>query len=277
MWAPMSPTSASALPTATVRLKPGHVQPVWVGHPWVYAQAVERVEGGATAGDEVSVVDPRGNFLGRGFYSPGSAIPVRILVRDQKTRLDAAFFRARIESLEAHVDAKWGKRTTQSSHVAQSLPLAPRFSNLPFALVAVPVLALSIAGFTTFGSFRVARGLRVRIAPNRCESQFAERVIVLHITEAGKLFLNFEEEDGMMAYRLSLIYRLRADRTLYLFADDRVPFQKVAEAIDIARSTTLPGTSTPLGINVQLITPGAANAGCPEIQPVPPAHKAGKR
>ncbi len=80
----------------TVRLKPGHVQPVWTGHPWVYAQAVERVEGGATAGDEVKVVDPRGNLLGRGFYSPGSAIPVRLMVRDDTTRIDAAFFHARI-------------------------------------------------------------------------------------------------------------------------------------------------------------------------------------
>ncbi len=75
-----------------VCLKPGHVQPVWAGHPWIYAQAIERVEGGATAGDEVSVVDPRGNFLGRGFYSPGSAIPVRIVVRDQTTRIDGYFF-----------------------------------------------------------------------------------------------------------------------------------------------------------------------------------------
>jgi 23S rRNA (cytosine1962-C5)-methyltransferase len=82
---------------AIVRLKPGHVQPVWMGHPWVYAQAIERVEGGATAGDEVSVVDPRGNLLGRGFYSPGSAIPVRLLVRDERTRLDGSLFHARIE------------------------------------------------------------------------------------------------------------------------------------------------------------------------------------
>ncbi len=91
------------MPTsAIVRLKPGHVQPVWMGHPWVYAQAVDRVEGGATAGDEVRVVDPRGNVLGRGFYSPGSAIPVRLLVRDETTRLDAALFRARIERALAH-------------------------------------------------------------------------------------------------------------------------------------------------------------------------------
>jgi 23S rRNA (cytosine1962-C5)-methyltransferase len=81
----------------TVHLKAGHVQPIWSGHPWVYAQAVDRVEGGATAGEEVHVVDPRGNLLGRGFYTPGSAIPVRLLVRDAHTHLDAAFFRARIE------------------------------------------------------------------------------------------------------------------------------------------------------------------------------------
>jgi 23S rRNA (cytosine1962-C5)-methyltransferase len=84
-----------------VRLKPGHVQPVWAGHPWVYAQAIDAVDRGTTAGDEVSVIDPRGNLLGRGFYSPGSAIPVRLLVRDGQTQLDAAFFRERFERARA--------------------------------------------------------------------------------------------------------------------------------------------------------------------------------
>jgi 23S rRNA (cytosine1962-C5)-methyltransferase len=85
----------------TIRLKPGHVQPVWTGHPWVYAQAIDAVDRGATAGDEVSVIDPRGNLLGRGFYSPGSAIPVRILVRDATTQIDGAFFRQRFEHARA--------------------------------------------------------------------------------------------------------------------------------------------------------------------------------
>src|SRR3954467_3738618 len=75
-----------AMPRLT--LKPGHVQPVWAGHPWVYEQAILRIEGGAVAGDEVEVIDPRGNFIGRGFYSPGSAIPVRVLVRDRDTPID---------------------------------------------------------------------------------------------------------------------------------------------------------------------------------------------
>ena len=82
---------------STVRLKPGHVQPVWAGHPWIYAQAVDSIDAGVVAGDEVRVVDPRGNLLGRGFYSLGSAIPVRILARDDTTQFDAGFFRARFE------------------------------------------------------------------------------------------------------------------------------------------------------------------------------------
>jgi 23S rRNA (cytosine1962-C5)-methyltransferase len=86
---------------AIVRLRPGHVQPVWSGHPWIYAQAIERLEGNPASGDEVSVFDPRGNLLGRGFYSPGSAIPVRILVRDAETQLDAAFFKSRVERASA--------------------------------------------------------------------------------------------------------------------------------------------------------------------------------
>jgi 23S rRNA (cytosine1962-C5)-methyltransferase len=78
-------------------LLPGHVQPVWAGHPWIFAQAVARIEGGATAGDAIDVVDPRGQFLGRGLYSPQSAIVVRICTRRPETELDAHFFVTRIE------------------------------------------------------------------------------------------------------------------------------------------------------------------------------------
>jgi 23S rRNA (cytosine1962-C5)-methyltransferase len=81
----------------SLRLRAGHVQPVWAGHPWIYAQAVDWVEGGVAAGDEVKVLDPRGILLGRGFYSPGSAIPVRLLVRDDVTRLDVPFFKAKLQ------------------------------------------------------------------------------------------------------------------------------------------------------------------------------------
>src|SRR6186713_1706558 len=81
-----------------VVIRAGHVQPVWAGHPWVFAQAVERIEGGVQAGDEVEVRDARGNSLGRGLYSPGSAIVVRLYTRSAQTPIDGALFAERIES-----------------------------------------------------------------------------------------------------------------------------------------------------------------------------------
>ena len=80
-----------------VVIKAGHVQPIWAGHPWVFAQAIERIEGGMAPGDEVIVRDGRGNTLGRGLYSPNSAIPVRLFTRDANTAIDGALFSSRIE------------------------------------------------------------------------------------------------------------------------------------------------------------------------------------
>lgn len=88
-----------------VHLRPGHVQPVWAGHPWVYAQAVARVEPSTPApGDEVRVVDPQGNLLGRGFWSARGAIPVRLVVRDETTDLDQPGW------IEAKLRAALGRR-----------------------------------------------------------------------------------------------------------------------------------------------------------------------
>ncbi|MCB9588302.1 MAG: class I SAM-dependent rRNA methyltransferase [Polyangiaceae bacterium] len=80
-----------------MRLKPGHVQPVWAGHPWIYAQAVDRIEGAPAAGDEVDVFDPRGQHLGRGLYSPGSAIAVRLFTRQQES-LNASLLTKRVSA-----------------------------------------------------------------------------------------------------------------------------------------------------------------------------------
>ncbi len=64
----------------------------------MYAQAVARVEGGALPGDVVDVVDPRGQWLARGFYAPRAAIVVRILTRKSATTIDAGFFQSRIKA-----------------------------------------------------------------------------------------------------------------------------------------------------------------------------------
>jgi len=81
---------------AVVKLRPGHVQPVWTGHPWVFAQAIDSVDGTPGAGDEVDVVDPRGSMLGRGLWSPGSSVPVRIYTRRDEA-IDVRLFEERID------------------------------------------------------------------------------------------------------------------------------------------------------------------------------------
>lgn len=87
--------------SAKVTLKAGHVQPVWAGHPWVFAQAVARIDGAPAPGDEVLVCDPRGEPLGRGLYSPGSAIVVRLYTRDPDTPVDAALIEQRVRAAVA--------------------------------------------------------------------------------------------------------------------------------------------------------------------------------
>lgn len=81
---------------AVVKLRPGHVQPVWTGHPWVFAQAIASVDGAPSAGDEVDVVDPRGSMLGRGLWSPGSSVPVRIYTRRDQA-IDGKLFEERLD------------------------------------------------------------------------------------------------------------------------------------------------------------------------------------
>jgi len=78
-----------------VLLKPGHVRPVFAGHPWVFQQAIASLSGGPIAGDDVQVVDPTGKVLGHGLYSPRSAIAVRMFSRTDRP-VDAALFRERI-------------------------------------------------------------------------------------------------------------------------------------------------------------------------------------
>jgi hypothetical protein len=84
--------------------------------------------------------------------------------------------------------------------------------------------------------------------------------------------LNEEQEDwNGLAGRLSEIYRVREQRTLDLVADDGVPFQTVADALDIVENAPVAAGSQPIGmemdkldITVRLVTPNVWNARCRE-------------
>ncbi len=67
----------------------------------MFAQAVARLEGAPAAGAELEICDARGTSLGRGLYSPGSAIIARVFSRDPAVPVDAALFEQRLSAAVA--------------------------------------------------------------------------------------------------------------------------------------------------------------------------------
>lgn len=176
------------------------------------------------------------------------------------------FLVTRIDLLESGLSSVPLAPASAYAHQNRKFPLTKRFSEVPpFGLIAALGLALLVPGFMSFGSFRSPKGFGVEIASPDCESDVLNRSIVLHITNAGEVFLNTDRQDWTtLASRLSEIYSTRVQRTLYLLADNGVPFQKVADAIEIVRNTPVTVGSRSSDITVRLTTPKAINSRCPE-------------
>lgn len=96
-----SDSSEVAPRLTTVTVRAGHVQPLWAGHPWVFQQAIERIEGDDAPGAEALVVDPNGKVLGRGLLSPRSALAVRLFTSRGAQPIDLELFRQRIAEARA--------------------------------------------------------------------------------------------------------------------------------------------------------------------------------
>jgi len=67
------------------------------GHPWIFSNEVEKVEGEVSGGEIVDVFSHDKKFVGRGYINPKSQILVRLLTR-QKEEVNDDFFRQRIKS-----------------------------------------------------------------------------------------------------------------------------------------------------------------------------------
>jgi 23S rRNA (cytosine1962-C5)-methyltransferase len=66
------------------------------GHPWVYKNEVDKIEGDYSIGDIVEVCNFKGKFIGKGYINPNSLILIRIMTRDKNEKIDEEFFRKRI-------------------------------------------------------------------------------------------------------------------------------------------------------------------------------------
>ena len=77
-------------------LRKGREAPLRHGHPWVFSGAVATVEGDPAPGDIVLATDSMGRGLGLGFFNTGD-IAFRLLTTDSASRIDADFWRRRID------------------------------------------------------------------------------------------------------------------------------------------------------------------------------------
>jgi 23S rRNA (cytosine1962-C5)-methyltransferase len=89
----------------TVTLKPSKEKSLLRRHPWVYANAIERVEGKPALGATVIVRAHDGRFLARAAYSPHSQIRLRVWSFDEAEPIDHAFFKRRVQRAFAHRQA----------------------------------------------------------------------------------------------------------------------------------------------------------------------------
>lgn len=66
------------------------------GHPWIYANEVNSVEGEVVPGDIVEVYTHDKKFVGKGYINPASQILVRLLTRDKNETINEDFFYNRL-------------------------------------------------------------------------------------------------------------------------------------------------------------------------------------
>ena len=81
-----------------VILKDKRARPFFGMHPWVYAGAIDGVEGAPADGDVVDLVSTAGLFIARGFFNSHSKIRVRLYTWSADTALDADFIRRQLEA-----------------------------------------------------------------------------------------------------------------------------------------------------------------------------------
>jgi len=66
------------------------------GHPWIYGNEVQGIDGDVTGGEIVEVITSDKKFIGKGYINPKSQIIIRLLTRERSENIDAAFFYNRI-------------------------------------------------------------------------------------------------------------------------------------------------------------------------------------
>lgn len=107
--------------------------------------------------------------------------------------------------------------------------LAATLNPAPFAAL------LLIAAATLTSTGHVAHGFYLAVTKIEPCGADDRRIIVLQALHAGRLRINSENTSiGELAGRLETIFRVRAERVVFVTAEADVPFSSIVELIDVA-------------------------------------------
>ncbi len=154
-----------------------------------------------------------------------------------------------IEKLERRVDPHWrglAKNSAAGLRLFPKYPLRGQFSKLPaFALIAAPGLAIVLAAFTSFASFRDAVGLELRLlqpGDSETSEHYRPQPVVIGISDRGaavepEIHLNskkttWDDLDDSVGNSLKNLPK----PMVYVEADEAIPWADVAIVIDRVKS-----------------------------------------
>lgn len=80
-----------------VILKPGRDKALMRHHPWLFSGALYETDNDINNGETVNIVSNGGEILAQDAYSPHSQICIRLWTLDPLEKIDAEFFKGRIE------------------------------------------------------------------------------------------------------------------------------------------------------------------------------------
>jgi len=92
-------------------LRPGHDRRLRAGHPWIFSNEIDRIDGIPNGGDAVAVFSSRGDCLGTAYYNPHSLIAGRLLSRRQESIDTVDFFHQRLAAALDYRRRLYGERT----------------------------------------------------------------------------------------------------------------------------------------------------------------------
>ena len=75
-----------------IYLKPKEEIRIIQGHPWVYNNEIDRIDGSIQSGEIAYVYSSKNLFVGKGFLNTSSKIFVRVLSRDEQEEINERFF-----------------------------------------------------------------------------------------------------------------------------------------------------------------------------------------